>query len=535
MKKTIEQLLNKTRSLGAALLITAGSSASADTNWYISTDQTGAQTQIDTNHFSSWIFTLTNNMDIWGGDFLLKDGPKTTADITFSLYLGALTREDLFSGTNAPFRSVVLSNQQFKQQNPTDQQYNPVIFRFGDAPVSLSNSITYTAALASPARDTSSYQYFIKGGTNVTIIPAPEPATYFLLGMGLLLLIVAYGRKTAGNRGINGLLPCVLLAGLVAASPGHAAGFDLGGASSYDILLTGNGGQVTLRNSTNVGNIGVGSLDQLTPSLVASNSLENGRVDFADAAIVASSGSTVTGGTFSNITAVNMDFLSMSSLSASLGTVTGTSLSINLSGGSQTILAGNGFSTNGNRVFDVSTNGFNFSGFSTLTIDGQNLGQSVVLNFKGFGTNGWGLGAGNIVLTGGLTPDQVLWNTTGSGVPMGLNSYSLAGDTTHPGFSFSGVYLDPLGQIDVDTTILHGRLFGGNDSILITNSRLDSIPEPSTYALLGLGLLGILVLHHHRRQSHAPDNRNGKAGNIAPRSRPVLLRKRVFRTRQCWM
>jgi len=66
MKTTILQLLNKTRSLGAALLITAGGSAFADTEWYISTDQTGAQTQIDINHLSSWVLTMSNTQNIWG-------------------------------------------------------------------------------------------------------------------------------------------------------------------------------------------------------------------------------------------------------------------------------------------------------------------------------------------------------------------------------------------------------------------------------------------------------------------------------------
>jgi len=405
-----------------------------------------------------------------GGDFVLKDGPKTSEDITFSLYFGALTPTDLFTGTNTPFKSVVLSNAEFKQQNPADQQYAPVIFQFTDAqgnpaPVTLSNSFTYTAALTSPARDTSSYQYFIKGGTNATIIPAPEPASYVLIGLGSLLLIVAYGRRLSRDRRISGMALCLLLAGLASVEPSKAAGFDLGDASAYNLLQSGNGGHVTLINSTNNGNIGIGSQGQLTPSLVSSNSVENGSVDFASTAIVTGSGSTITGTTSGNVAAVNAAFTSLSSLSTSLGAITGTSLSISLTGGSQTILAGNGFLSGGNRVFDVSTNAFNFRGFSTLTIDGQNLGQSVVLNFKGFGSNGWGLGAGNIILAGGLTPDQVLWNTLGSGVPLGLNSYSLAVDTTHPEYSFSGVFLNPLGQIDVDTTILHGRLYGGNDSI----------------------------------------------------------------------
>ncbi|MFZ0615464.1 MAG: PEP-CTERM sorting domain-containing protein, partial [Chthoniobacterales bacterium] len=139
------------------------------------------------------------------------------AEITFSLYFGALTPTDLFSGTNAGslITNVVLSNADFKIQNPNDQQYNPVIFQFTDnlgsnAPLTLSNGVTYTAALTSPALDKASYQYFIKGGdallstTNVPpivntndISNVPEPATYILMGLGALLLLISYNRRRA--------------------------------------------------------------------------------------------------------------------------------------------------------------------------------------------------------------------------------------------------------------------------------------------------------------------------------------------------
>jgi hypothetical protein len=219
MKTTIHTLLHKTVMLGAVFLLTAGASVKADTNtnnWYISTYITTAQTQIDTNHLSSWIITANTNVNIWGGNFVMKDGPKTDASLTFSLYFGALTPTDLFSGTNgaALITNVVLSNAEFKIQNPNDQQYNPVIFQFTDnlgsnAPLTLSNGVTYTAALTSPALDKASYQYFIKGGdallsttNNPPIVNTndisnvPEPATYILMGLGALLLLISYkGRR----------------------------------------------------------------------------------------------------------------------------------------------------------------------------------------------------------------------------------------------------------------------------------------------------------------------------------------------------
>lgn len=339
------------------------------------------------------------------------------------------------------------------------------------------------------------------------------------------------------HKGILSTLCCIAL-GLLSISHAQAQ-FSLGGAANYSVLQSGNGGYVTMINATNTGNIGVGSQSNQTPALRMTNSLENGNVDFASTAIVTGSGGTITGTTSSNVSGVNTAFTQLSALSTSLGAINGTSLTISLSGGgSQTILAGNGILSAGNRVFDVSTNAFNFNGFSTLTIDGQGLGQSVVLNFKGFGTNtGWGLGAGRIILAGGLTPDQVLWNTTGVGVPMGLNSYSLAADTTHPEFSFAGVFLNPFGQIDVADTILHGRLYGGNDSILITNSKVDAIPEPSTYALLGIGLIGAFLLHRRSRkaQTQSEDEMIEGTKDVIMVPSPEALKRRKTVIRHCWM
>jgi hypothetical protein len=336
------------------------------------------------------------------------------------------------------------------------------------------------------------------------------------------------------HKGIFSIL-CGVALGLFTISHAQAQ-FSLGGAANYNVLQSGNGGNVTMINATNTGNIGVGSQNDLTPQLILTGSSENGNVDFASAAIVSSTASTITGTTSSNVAAVNSAFATLSALSTSLGAIGGTSLSISLSGGaSQTILAGNGVLSDGNRVFDVSSSGFNFNGYSTLIIDGQNLGNSVVLNFKGFAS--WGLGAGRINLIGGLTPDQVLWNTTGSGVYTGLNSYAFGAGTAQPDYSFSGVFLNPLGQIDVYDTILHGRLYGGNDSILINNSKVDAIPEPSTYALLGIGLIGVFILHRRSRkaQTQSDDETIGDAKDVIKVPSPAEPKRRKTVLRHCWM
>ena len=53
--------------------------------YYLATGQTGAQTQIDVNHTSSWVMTPNVNFDLGGGLFTMKDGSSTSATVNLSL------------------------------------------------------------------------------------------------------------------------------------------------------------------------------------------------------------------------------------------------------------------------------------------------------------------------------------------------------------------------------------------------------------------------------------------------------------------
>ena len=57
--------------LGAAL---SGAAAADPTIYYLETGHTGAQTQIDTNHTTSWSFNATWGWTLGGGNFVMKDG-----------------------------------------------------------------------------------------------------------------------------------------------------------------------------------------------------------------------------------------------------------------------------------------------------------------------------------------------------------------------------------------------------------------------------------------------------------------------------
>lgn len=151
----------------------------------------------------------------------MKDGSRTTGSLAFSIYNGALSQSDIFSGTNNPFASISLSNAQFDAQVSNGQNFGVHTFNFASA-VTLLAGNTYTAALTSTVPDVQSQAYFIKGGTQVCLVDSstgdtntssltltggtgavtnfvgvPEPSTYALAGLGGVVLLVALLRRTA--------------------------------------------------------------------------------------------------------------------------------------------------------------------------------------------------------------------------------------------------------------------------------------------------------------------------------------------------
>jgi len=178
----------------ALFLFSLSGLSSAATILYLSTGQTGAQTQIDIAHTSTWLLTPNVDFSFAGGLFTMKAGGSAVDDLTLSIYLGSDTTGTLLS-------SVTLTSTQFCAQAACGQ-FATHQFLFS-APVALTTGTTYFAALSSNAPNTQSQAYFIKSdnsfvsdinGTPITPSPidqgstaaTPEPATIMLGGLALV-------------------------------------------------------------------------------------------------------------------------------------------------------------------------------------------------------------------------------------------------------------------------------------------------------------------------------------------------------------
>jgi hypothetical protein len=280
------------------------------------------------------------------------------------------------------------------------------------------------------------------------------------------------------------------------------AGYMIGLASNYGLLYEGNNNQqLQFNGATLNGNMGIGAgVTGTSGQLQASSGTIFGAVSFSasksgqfqpgsfptfvlspsNANTPAYSDPTVT-------TALN----TMNSLSQSMGTEAGTAVGINTPNGvTETISASNGLTdSSGNLVFTVT--GVSTVNGGTLTING-NSSQYVVLNIAASADGNFN---GTINLTGGITPDHVLFNLTPN--PTDPNYASDYATLMHgPTFQTSGnmnvmdgIFLDPTGTVSVDNTSIFGRVIGGDTQnfSFVSGSKLTApaaVPEPGTIALL---------------------------------------------------
>jgi VPDSG-CTERM motif len=301
--------------------------------------------------------------------------------------------------------------------------------------------------------------------------------------------------KTATRRFLAVMVFSVSLA--AGGSTALAIGFTLGDAANYAVLYEGAGGNhLNINNGPGIGGLAVNGnigIDN-TGRLQLSGPLTlNSDVHFANSVIDNGpySGNIVVNGTISGGHAnVHNDLLYLNGLSGALGALAGTSLTIS---GNQTVNVSAGMLdvASGNMVFTANTASFNNG--ETVTIIGDGI-HNVVFNFSGNATFG-----GEIVLGGGLTSDQVLFNMVGGTNLTGGPTLQINNNFSGTGDHLTGTFLNPNGQISIVNAVLDGRIFGGDthDMQIVSGAEINAPPgvpdAGSTLVLLGagLGFLGV--------------------------------------------
>lgn len=212
------------RTLLLSLLLLAPALHADTVYYFVTTDHTGAQVQLDANHSSFWSFTPSVSFLLGGGKFVLKEGPATSGDTLFSVWQGAYNP----TPPPDPRTSLTYSHATWRAQHPggtggAEQSFALTPYLLSNAATWLAPGVvletaayrlqagtTYTIALTSNAGIAGSRQYFIKDPDTVgfydeynnrldtppTITyngptPIPEPSSWLLLAGGMGLVAVS--------------------------------------------------------------------------------------------------------------------------------------------------------------------------------------------------------------------------------------------------------------------------------------------------------------------------------------------------------
>ena len=297
-----------------------------------------------------------------------------------------------------------------------------------------------------------------------------------------------------------------------AVSPNARAlsGYDLGGGLNYGLIFQGGGGNALNINAGPAlvsgmavnGNVGIAGTGTFNPS-GGSVVLVSGNVDFAGTANSFSS-SYVAGSVNSPVPAVQTTMNSLNQLSHDLWFNGGASVfgtAINLGNGTtiDASTAGVAVDALGDKVFNATMTSDLSGGTGIITVNGDGT-HKVVINISTVNN----FHANKVILTGGLTPDDVLWNFYGGdagsltgGPTMNINSGG--GSPSHTDYVIQGVFLDPFGDINISDSQIDGRVFGGDshNAQWVSGAYLQApssgVPDGGSSLLLlsmGLGFTG---------------------------------------------
>ena len=213
---------------------------------------------------------------------------------------------------------------------------------------------------------------------------------------------------------------------------GFVTGFSLGDAANYAIIALDPHNFQGTSNSHIYGNVGVGPYQaiQLAGDTISGNLVTTG-------APSPNTGGRVTGTITGHSASLATDIANLETLSSALGAEFGT---LTFLSPGTTLNATSGTpDSSGNDVFTVTHWADN------LTLSGSSS-DHVVLDIE----PGVQFALGNVTLTGGLTPNHVLFNYLGTNEVHGINNEV-----------FNGTILAPDAKINVNGSTINGHLFGG--------------------------------------------------------------------------
>jgi choice-of-anchor A domain-containing protein len=163
---------------------------------------------------------------------------------------------------------------------------------------------------------------------------------------------------------------------------------------------------------------------------------------------------------------------------------------------SNVVSGGETFTGNGGVNVIGLTNGINMTNGSAITISGSANDVFIFDVSSQFVSNN----GGSIVLTGGVTADDILWNYTGT------SAAAFTGGSVGSNY-WDGTVLAPYAQINLHDRSFNGAYISGQNISITSNPAINfmpftppsSVPEPATYATTLGALLCVVGLVRRRR------------------------------------